>query len=161
MSLRPLKEQLTHSITAVYDSEGVFGADSSASPLLSEWKKSSQQDTGRKADATFVFLCRNSELQGVVDTIQQIENRFNKKYWVLLNEEPFTSVFKRWVYRVLLGLRLCLRRVSVLTDSPISFGTIPKEHWHQPNWINEEVATAGWKVLQMHMIYAGLFPTKS
>lgn len=43
--------------------------------------------------------------------------------------------------------------MSVLTDNPISFSTVPKEHWYQPDWINEVVAT-GRKTLQMqYMIY--------
>jgi alpha 1,2-mannosyltransferase len=49
------------------------------------------------ANATFVMLCRNSELEGVISSIRQIEDRFNKNYrypWVLLNDEPFTEVFK-------------------------------------------------------------------
>jgi len=32
------------------------------------------------------------------------------------------------------------RRVSALTDAPVSFGTIPREHWVQPEWIDEERA---------------------
>ena len=51
-----------------------------------------------RANATFVFLCRNDDLSGVVTSIQQMEDRFNGRYkypWVLLNEEPFTENFKR------------------------------------------------------------------
>lgn len=51
-----------------------------------------------RANATFVLLCRNSDLSGVVSSIQQMEDRFNRQYkypWVLLNEEPFTDDFKR------------------------------------------------------------------
>lgn len=51
-----------------------------------------------KANATFVFLCRNDDLPGVVTSIQQMEDRFNRrcKYpWVLLNDEPFTEDFKK------------------------------------------------------------------
>lgn len=53
--------------------------------------------SGRE-NATFVFLCRNSDINGAVSSIQQMEDRFNKDYgypWVLLNEEPFTDEFKR------------------------------------------------------------------
>ena len=52
-----------------------------------------------RANATFVFLCRNSDLPGVVASIQQMEDRFNRKHgypWVLLNEEPFTEEFKEY-----------------------------------------------------------------
>ncbi len=53
-----------------------------------------------RANATFVFLCRNSDLAGVVSSIRQMEDRFNRRYgypWVLLNEEPFTEEFKEYV----------------------------------------------------------------
>jgi len=52
-----------------------------------------------RANATFVFLCRNSDLPGVVSSIQQMEDRFNRQHgypWVLLNEEPFTEEFKEY-----------------------------------------------------------------
>ena len=74
-------------------------------------------DTGmRKANATFVILgnaswtvlassltvhlARNSDLNGVVTSIKQMEDRFNKRYhypYVLLNEEPFDQKFKEYV----------------------------------------------------------------
>ena len=54
-----------------------------------------------RANATFVFLCRNDDINGVASSIQQMEDRFNRKHgypWVLLNEEPFTEEFKESVY---------------------------------------------------------------
>lgn len=33
------------------------------------------------------------------------------------------------------------RRVSVLSKAKMEFGVIPKEHWYQPDWIDEEKAT--------------------
>lgn len=54
----------------------------------------------KRANATFVFLCRNSDLAGVVSSIRQMEDRFNRHYgypWVLLNEEPFSEEFKECV----------------------------------------------------------------
>ncbi|KIY43542.1 glycosyltransferase family 15 protein [Fistulina hepatica ATCC 64428] len=98
-----------------------------------------------RANATFVFLCRNSDLEGVVSSIQQVEDRFNKKFhypWVLLNEEPFTDEFKM--------------RVSVLTSGPISFGLIPREHWVQPDWIDENRARKGrLSMMAQRIIYGG------
>jgi len=63
--------------------------------------------------------------------VREMEDRFNRFYgypYVLLNEEPFTDEFKQ--------------RVSVLTDSLVEFGLIPREHWFQPEWIDEERAKA-------------------
>lgn len=37
------------------------------------------------ANATIVFLCRNSDLEGVVSSVRQLEDRFNRKFnypWV-------------------------------------------------------------------------------
>ena len=50
----------------------------------------------RKANATFVVLARNSDIQGVVMSMKQAEDRFNKEFrypWVFLNEEPFDENF--------------------------------------------------------------------
>ncbi|KAG5727963.1 Glycolipid 2-alpha-mannosyltransferase [Termitomyces sp. T112] len=105
----------------------------------------------RRANATFIMLCRNSEVQGVASSIQQVEDRFNRNHnypWVLLNEEPFTDEFKK--------------RVSVLTDAPISFGLIPREHWFQPDWIDEDKAkTERTKLMWKGIIYAGSVPYRN
>ncbi|KDQ60809.1 glycosyltransferase family 15 protein [Jaapia argillacea MUCL 33604] len=104
-----------------------------------------QISSPRKANATFVFLCRNSDIKGVVTSIQQIEDRFNKKFkypWVLLNDEPFTEDF--------------VSRVKVLTDAPMSFGVIPREHWVQPDWIDEQqAAQSRMRMTWQGIIYAG------
>jgi len=109
------------------------------------------QDYMRRANATFVFLCRNSDIPGVVSSIQQMEDRFNRKHqypWVLLNDEPFTDDFKK--------------RVSALTDAPIHFGTIPKEHWVQPDWIDEKKAGAARKAMVwQRIIYGGSVPYRN
>ncbi|KAH8833873.1 glycosyltransferase family 15 protein [Flagelloscypha sp. PMI_526] len=97
-----------------------------------------------RANATFVFLCRNSDLQGVVDSMRSMEDRFNRHHnypWIFLNEEPFTEDFKT--------------RVSVLTRAEVQFGVIPKEHWYQPDWIDEEKASEGRRnMVAQGIIYA-------
>ncbi|KAF9482769.1 glycosyltransferase family 15 protein [Pholiota conissans] len=104
-----------------------------------------------RANATFVFLCRNSDINGAISSIQQMEDRFNKRHgypWVLLNEEPFTDEFKK--------------RVSVLTEAPIHFGQIPAEQWHQPKWIDEGKATDGrLRMMSQGIIYAGSVPYRN
>ncbi|KAJ7429936.1 glycosyltransferase family 15 protein [Mycena galericulata] len=113
--------------------------------------QSVHNNTDRRANATFVFLCRNSEISGAVATVQSLESRFNRHYnypWVFLNEEPFTEEFKR--------------RISVLTDAPISFGLIPHEHWVQPDWIDEEKARHGrQKMMNQRIIYGGSVPYRN
>lgn len=53
----------------------------------------------RKANATFVMLVRNSDLPGIMSSMKQIEDRFNRKFnypYVLLNDEPFTEDFQKY-----------------------------------------------------------------
>ena len=46
----------------------------------------------------------------------------------------------------------------MLTDAPVSFGLIPKEHWFQPDWIDEDRATRGrLELMSQGIIYGGQF----
>jgi len=50
------------------------------------------------ANAVMLMLARNSELEGAVSSVKQLEEKFNRRYhypWVLLNDEPFTEEFKQ------------------------------------------------------------------
>lgn len=54
----------------------------------------------RKANAAIVMLARNSDLKGILVSMKQMEDRFNKKFrypYVFLNEEPFSDQFKTCV----------------------------------------------------------------
>ena len=54
--------------------------------------------TTRRANATFVILARNSDLDGTLRSIRDIEDRFNRRYgypYVFLNEVPFAAEFKK------------------------------------------------------------------
>ena len=51
----------------------------------------------RKANAAIVSLARNGDIDGIVFSMKQMEDRFNKKYqypYVFLNEEVFSDEFK-------------------------------------------------------------------
>ena len=49
-----------------------------------------------------------------------------------------------------------LRRTSILASSNVSYGVIPNDHWNQPEWIDEERATAGRnKLVAQNIIYGG------
>jgi hypothetical protein len=57
--------------------------------------------SGKRANAAFVILARNSDLKGVIPSVKQMEDRFNKQYkypYVFLNEEPFEDKFKACVF---------------------------------------------------------------
>jgi alpha 1,2-mannosyltransferase len=52
-----------------------------------------------RANATLLILARNSDINGVVQSMQSLEDRFNRHYnypWVFLNEEPFSEEFKEY-----------------------------------------------------------------
>lgn len=49
------------------------------------------------------------------------------------------------------------RRVTELTDANVEFGLIPKDHWYQPDWIDEEKASAARKDMEKNqVIYGGM-----
>jgi hypothetical protein len=79
--------------------------------------------------------------------MSELEAKFNRKFdypYVFLNEEPFTEEFKR--------------SVTALTRSKIEFGLIPHEQWYQPDFIDEEKATAGREqMLAANVIYGGAY----
>ncbi|KAJ7932844.1 glycosyltransferase family 15 protein [Mycena leptocephala] len=97
-----------------------------------------------RANATFVMLARNTDVNGAVQSIRSIEDRFNREYgypYVFLNEEPWTDEFKK--------------RISAITNAPIEFGVIPHDWWFQPDWIDEAKATEGRKKMsEQGIIYA-------
>jgi len=107
--------------------------------------------TGRRANAAIVMLARNSDLNGVVKSVKQMEDRFNKKFgypYVFLNEQPFDENF--------------INRVRELTDSSVEFGLVPKEHWYQPDWIDEKKASENrQKMASDNVIYGGSLPYRN
>lgn len=79
-----------------------------------------------KANGVFLGLVRNSELDQMLYTINEIERSFNSKYhypYLFLNDVPFSEEFKL--------------KVSSATKATVEFGLIPKEHWSIPEWVDE------------------------
>jgi len=107
--------------------------------------------SARKANAAIVMLARNGDLPGVVKSMKQMEDRFNKKFhypYVFLNEESFTDKFKQ--------------RTSELTDSQTQYGLIPHDNWYQPEWIDEKKATASREdMVKNQVIYGGSVPYRN
>ena len=53
----------------------------------------------QRANATLLMLARNSDTDGAVRSVRELEDRFNRKYgypWTFLNEEPFNDEFKKY-----------------------------------------------------------------
>ncbi|KAJ6502536.1 glycolipid 2-alpha-mannosyltransferase-domain-containing protein [Mycena sanguinolenta] len=131
----PMGDDYYHDDTGATGKSSADSADNSSpphnaastTPVPEDYYAETKPTTSspRKANAAFVMLARNGDLDGAVITIKQMEDRFNKRYnysYVLLNEEPFTDHFKS--------------RITALTDSPVQFGLIPSSHWFQPDWID-------------------------
>jgi len=98
----------------------------------------------RRANATLVMLARNNDLLGVVQAMQQVEDRFNKRFnypWTFLSDQPFKEDFIKWT--------------STMTDAPTEYGIIGKEHWGQPSWINETRAAETRKAMKEAKIIYG------
>jgi alpha 1,2-mannosyltransferase len=54
-----------------------------------------------KPRAALISLVRNSELPGLIQSMQQLEFQWNRKYnypWIFFNDESFTDEFKVWTY---------------------------------------------------------------
>ncbi|KAH7886560.1 alpha-1,2-mannosyltransferase [Phlebopus sp. FC_14] len=97
--------------------------------VKTEPEPTSATSAPERANATFIILCRNSDLKGVIQSVRDVEDRFNRHYgypYVFLNEEPFSEEFTQ--------------RLSVLSDAPMEFGLIPADHWYPPSWIDEQKA---------------------
>ena len=81
--------------------------DDDSAVVVDSWSYSAHLDVdpaaaraqflARRANAVIIMLARNKDLIGAVTSIQQIEDRFNKRFnypWVFLGEVPFTRHFK-------------------------------------------------------------------
>ncbi|KXN72199.1 glycosyltransferase family 15 protein, partial [Conidiobolus coronatus NRRL 28638] len=86
-----------------------------------------------KTKSAFVVLVRNKELKDWLDSMKELEDRFNHRYnypYIFLNEQPFTQEFKD--------------KVKKYTNAQVKFGLVPKEHWSIPSWIDIPKAHNAW-----------------
>ena len=87
--------------------------------------------TGR-ANATFVVLARNGDIDGIEASMRSIEEKFNSRHnypWTFFNEEDFDEAF--------------MSRVVKCTKAEVQFGKVKREWWDQPGWIDEDRAREG------------------
>ncbi|QPG77396.1 Glycolipid 2-alpha-mannosyltransferase 1 [Brettanomyces nanus] len=92
-------------------------------------EKEAFAEQGDKVKATFVSLARNRDLYELVESIRQVEDKFNKKYhydWVFLNDDEFDTEFKKVT--------------TAMVSGTTYYGTIPKEQWGFPEWIDTDKA---------------------
>ncbi|KAI9364672.1 glycolipid 2-alpha-mannosyltransferase-domain-containing protein [Pilaira anomala] len=85
--------------------------------------------TKRQA-AAFIVLVRNSELFGMVQSMQDVEQTFNHKFnypWIFLNEEPFTEEF--------------INATKSVASSKTHYGLVDESMWGYPDWIDQTHAS--------------------
>lgn len=95
-----------------------------------------------KPRAALISLVRNSELPGLMQSMQQLEYHWNRKYrypWIFFNDEPFSDEFKVCV--VIRTQRQVLTSWQAATQNLTSvqcyYEVVPKDHWSLPDWIDE------------------------
>jgi alpha 1,2-mannosyltransferase len=107
-------------------------------PLLEQIPAGSE-----RVNATFVTLARNRDIFDIVESIQHVEDRFNRNYhydWVFLNDDEFDEDFKKLTTAVASGRTF--------------YGKIPKEHWSFPSWIDQKkAAKTRERMKQQNVIY--------
>ncbi|KAL1953073.1 hypothetical protein VTO42DRAFT_3611 [Malbranchea cinnamomea] len=88
--------------------------------------------SGPRANAAFVVLARNKELEGVIQSVKSIERHFNR-FWnypyVFLNDGDFDENFRN--------------TITNYTSGPVEFGKIDSTMWGFPDWFDHEVAKEG------------------
>ncbi|KAF2015024.1 glycosyltransferase family 15 protein [Aaosphaeria arxii CBS 175.79] len=85
-----------------------------------------------RANAAFVVLARNQELEGVIQSVKSIERHFNRWFhypYVFLNDGDFNSTFKETVLNY--------------TSAPVEWGKIGPELWDFPDWADPAVTKEG------------------
>jgi alpha 1,2-mannosyltransferase len=103
-------------------------------------KKHFAPQTG-KANATFIILARNSNEAGLLSSLQQNEEKFNKKYnypYIILNDEMFTEEFRQVI--------------SNATRAQVKFGTIDQSMWGYPEWVDQEKAAKDRETLKAQSV---------
>lgn len=82
-----------------------------------------------RANAAFVVLARNKELEGVIQSLKSIERHFNRWYnypYVFLNDGVFSEEFKNTVQNY--------------TSGTVEFGKIDSDMWGFPDWVDHDEA---------------------
>ncbi len=115
-------------VSGNYGGNGGLGDGKAEVPkvYVEESDPSNEKD---KVNAAFVTLARNGDLYELVESIREIEDRFNRKFhydWVFLNDDVFDDNFKKVT--------------SALVSGKTHYGKINKDQWGFPEWIDTDKA---------------------
>ena len=98
-----------------------------------------------RENAVILVLCRNEDLDNILQSIDSFEDTFNKEYgysYVFLNDKDFTEEFKK--------------KVSNTVSTNVNFGKLEPEAWGYPKWIDQKRAKASRDQLEGEgIIYGG------
>lgn len=137
---------LSPKINPFFESE--FEPDSKT-PLLRSTKnsKNNAQSLRNPVRAALIALVRNEELQGIVSSMKQLEDKFNSKFgydWIFFNDKPFTKQFKQ--------------ETKAATESKCTYIHLPASEWDEPEWIDKQKAdTLSREMAEKHNVqYADL-----
>lgn len=126
-----------------YELDKELGVTGITTGVKVEYREKVDTDYER-ANATFVTLARNDDLEALTITVRSFEDRFNHKFhydWVFMNNEEFTEQFKR--------------RVSNLCSGKVYFQTIPKSFWDYPSFTDKDKAKTNRIKSRTKMMYGG------
>ena len=93
------------------------------------WLRENSYPNGIKAKrpkAGLLSLVRNEELDGILQSMRQLEFHWNQRYnypWVFFNEKPFSDEFKA--------------ATSNATSARTEYHLVPRAHWVTPPHINQ------------------------
>ncbi|KAI9028146.1 nucleotide-diphospho-sugar transferase [Phycomyces nitens] len=91
----------------------------------------------QRVKAGFIVLVRNEELYGMLDSMYDVETRFNAKFsypWIFLNNEPFTKEF--------------IQLTTKMTSGKTYYGLVDESMWSYPPWIDQEKAAKNRESMQ-------------
>lgn len=104
-------------------------------------------NTTARANATLFMLARNSDVDGAVESVRNVQEQFNNLFgygWVFLNDEPWSTEFRDRVSEA-------LGNATART-----FGTINEDMWGYPSWIDQSRAKNAMGGMERNgVIYAG------
>ena len=104
--------------------------NATASPQRSDIRAAVRLAPFRRSLTTqFVILARNSDLGGILSSMRQIEDRFNRRYhypFVFINNEEFSEHF--------------IKQTSGVASGEVRYGRTPDGDWGAPEWIDEKRA---------------------
>lgn len=155
----PLEESPVQWMLTNSNNAHAFGEQLSFATLLrrSRWSV--------RPRAALISLVRNEELEGIVQSMRQLEYHWNHKYqypWIFFNEQPFSETFKVRS-RTRFGSQeqeLTFQHItSNLTNAPCFYEVVPPEHWNTPDWIDEERYMDSLEHLDMIGVGKGWMPS--